>query len=673
MRRADGEWRWFASHAVPRLSANGEYLGHGGISTDVTDRKHAEQTLRDSQEFAQATIDTLSSHVCVLDETGTILAVNHAWRAFAKANRTIDNGEHNGAGDVSEGANYLTVCERAGIETAEGPEFASGIRSVLNAERQQYTQEYACHSVDELRWFIGKVTRFLTSGLPRILIEHIDITELKLAQEISVKAMQSAEEANKAKSRFLASMSHEIRTPMNLIMGMNSLLLESALNDQQRQHVQISYRNVRRLLRLINGILDLSKVEAGKVTLEAAPFDLHDLIGECTATISSAVERKGLRMEASIDPDVWRYWMGDAERLQQVLLNLVGNSIKFTERGRIEVKVRSERAEEGENGLRFEVTDTGCGVPPDQADIIFEAFQQADVSMTRPQEGTGLGLSIAKTLVELMSGRIWAEKKSAPGAKFVFTAMLPSTTGDAVRNRRPASFENQVALVAGTRVLLVEDNPENMILVRAYLENLSLVLDFAANGFEAVEKRRRGVYDIVLMDIQMPIMDGYTATRQIRTWEKAHNLPPVPIVALTAHALSEASVQSLEAGCDGHLTEPVERNDLVAVIAKFAKSPMQAGVAISLDPIAALRPAYLANRWLDLANMRDALAAKDFSTIQNIGHDCKGTGTGYGFSNISKIGMAIETAAKAMDADKLKESMWRFERCIQAASSDNKP
>jgi PAS domain S-box-containing protein len=673
VRRADGEWRWFASHAEPRLAANGEYLGHGGISTDVTDRRLAEQTIRDSQEFAQATIDTLSSHVCVLDETGTILAVNRAWTAFAEANRKMDDHAHNLSGGSGAGVNYLAWCEQmAGMGTVGGAQFASGVRSVLNAKCQQYTQEYSCHSLDGRRWFIGKVTRFLTGGLPRILIDHIDITDLKLAQELSVKAMQSAEEASKAKSRFLANMSHEIRTPMNLIMGMNSLLLESALDHKQRQHVQISYRNLRRLLRLINGILDLSKVEAGKLTLEAAPFDLYDLIAECTATISSAVERKGLRIEASIDPDVWRYWIGDAERIQQVLLNLVGNSIKFTARGKIEVRVSSQPGQEGKNGLRFEVTDTGCGVPPDQADMIFEAFEQADVSLNRPQEGTGLGLSIAKTLVELMSGRIWVEKKSEPGAKFIFTAMLPSTSENAVRDRLPASFDNQAALLAGTRVLVVEDNPENMLLVRAYLENLSLVLDFATNGFEAVEKRRQGVYDIVLMDIQMPIMDGYTATRKIRTWEKAHALPPVPIVALTAHALSEASVQSLEAGCDGHLTKPVERNDLVAVIAKFAKPPMQAGVAISVDPIAALRPAYLANRWLDLAKLRDALTTRDFSAIQNIGHDCKGTGTGYGFPNISKIGSAIETAAKVMDADKLKESIWRFERCIQAASTVNK-
>jgi len=463
-------------------------------------------------------------------------------------------------------------------------------------------------------------------------------------------------------------MSHEIRTPMNLISGMNALLLESPLNEKQRQHVEISYRNVRRLLRLINGILDLSKVEAGKLTLEARPFDLQEAVEECASTISSAIEQKGLQFEMSIDADVWRYWIGDVERLQQVLLNLIGNSIKFTTHGKIEVRVRSERGERGEKGLRFEVTDTGCGVPADKTAIIFEAFQQAEGSMDRPYEGTGLGLAIARTLVEMMGGKIWVETKSGPGSQFVFTAFFPPGTEDTLRDRRlgTASCEVVRSVEAGTRVLLVEDNAENMILLRAYLENISLALDFASNGLEALEKRQHGSYDLVLMDIQMPVMDGYTATREIRAWERDRGVPRVPIVALTAHALSGASAESMEAGCDGHITKPVERNDLIAAIAKFAKRPIRQSAAVP-EPIAARRPAFLANRWLDLAKMRDALAARDFAAIQTIGHNCKGIGTGYGFPDISQLGAAIEKGAKALDADELKESIREFECHIQAA------
>ena len=511
------------------------------------------------------------------------------------------------------------------------------------------------------------LNRIETDTGDRILCTIIDIAERVRYQEQLELAKRAAESANRAKSDFLARMSHEIRTPMNLIMGMNALLLESPLNDKQRQHVEISYRNLRRLLRLINGILDLSKVEAGKLTLEAAPFDLDDVLRECVATMSSAIEQKRLQCEMSIDPRVPRHWIGDAERLQQVLLNLIGNAIKFTARGEIKVMVRSESGQQGQLGLRFEVTDTGCGVPPDKSAMIFEAFQQAEGSMDRPYEGTGLGLAIARTLVEMMSGSIWLEPAPGPGSKFVFTVFFSPATKAAVLNRKsaatPAGAEK--ALRSGSRILLVEDNPENMILLRAYLDNLPLELDFASNGAEALAKRRESNYDLVLMDIQMPVMDGYTATREIRAWEKVKGLPPVPIVALTAHALDGAYADSLNAGCDSHLTKPVERHDLIDAIAKFAQRPVAPKPSIS-DPIAALRPAFLAKRGLDLVKMKNALAARDFASIQTIGHNCKGTGAGYGFPDISRIGAAIELAAKASSADDLKEALVDFEQCLAA-------
>jgi two-component system, sensor histidine kinase len=502
-----------------------------------------------------------------------------------------------------------------------------------------------------------------------ILCTIIDIAERVRYQQQLELAKHAAEAANHAKSDFLARMSHEIRTPMNLIMGMNSLLLESPLSDKQRQHVEISHRNVRRLLRLINGILDLSKVEAGMLTLVSLPFDLNEVIHECAASMSSAIESKGVQFEISIDPDVWLYWIGDSERVQQVLMNLIGNSVKFTARGKIEVRVRSENSAEGERGLRFEVTDTGCGVPADKTGLIFEAFQQAEGAMNRPYEGTGLGLSIAKTLVEMMSGKIWLEQTGESGSKFVFTAFFPVARKEDVRARAgmaTAAGEGQT-VEPGTRILLAEDNPENVILLRAYLDNRSLSLHFASNGVEAFKKRQQFKYDLVLMDIQMPIMDGYTATREIREWERVHDMPRIPIVALTAHALSGAFAESTEAGCDGHLTKPVDRDDLLEAIAKFAKHPPKP-VAPVLDPIAARRPAFLENRALDLIKMRDALGARDFATIQRIGHNAKGIGTGYGFPEISTAGANVECAARALDLIAIEKSIREFESCVHAAS-----
>jgi PAS domain S-box-containing protein len=501
-----------------------------------------------------------------------------------------------------------------------------------------------------------------------ILCTVIDIAERVRYQHQLELAKQAAEAANRAKSDFLARMSHEIRTPMNLIMGMNSLLLESPLSDKQKEHVEISHRNVKRLLRLINGILDLSKVEAGMMTLEAVPFDLSEIINECSASMSAAIESKGLQFHVSIDPDVWLYWIGDPERIHQVLLNLIGNSVKFTARGKIELRVRSETFGQGKRGLRFEVTDTGCGVPADKTNLIFEAFRQAEGSMNRPYEGTGLGLSIAKTLVEMMSGRIWLEERRESGSKFIFTVFFPIAGKDEARDKLGAaiSAEKAQASVASTRILLAEDNPENVILLRAYLDNRSFSLHFASNGVEAVKKRKRKNYDLVLMDVQMPVMDGYTATREIRAWEKATGAPPVPIVALTSHALSGACAESMGAGCDGHLTKPVERTDLVAAIVKFAQKPAKP-VEAHADLIAARRPAFLENRRRDLSKMRDALLARDFATIQHIGHNCKGIGTGYGFPEISSLGSTVECAARARDLIEVEKSIGEFERCIQAA------
>ncbi len=493
-----------------------------------------------------------------------------------------------------------------------------------------------------------------------ILCTIIDIDDRVLYQRQMELARQAAEAANRAKSDFLARMSHEIRTPMNLMMGMNTLLLESPLNDKQRQHVEISDRNVRRLLRLINGILDLSKVEAGLLTLGAIPFDLGEVMRECSANMSPAVERKGLEFAMSIDPDVELYWIGDAERVQQVLLNLIGNAVKFTARGKIEVRVRSEQ---GGQGLRFEVTDTGCGIPAGKADVIFEAFQQAEGSINKPYEGTGLGLSIAKTLVEMMSGKIWLENQKT-GSKFVFTAFFPVAGKEQIQGQ--AEKAEPRPLPPGMRILLVEDNPENVILMRAYLDGSALSIHFASNGMEAVKKRQRHSYDLVFMDVQMPVMDGHTATREIRAWEKAQGKSPVRIVALTAHALSGASAQSIEAGCDGHLTKPVEREELLAAVAKFATAVTKPVEMIS-GRIAARRPAFLENRRLDLSKMKNALLINDFAAIQHIGHNCKGIGKGYGFPDISTAGSNVECAARALNLVEVEKSIGEFERCLQTA------
>ncbi len=516
-----------------------------------------------------------------------------------------------------------------------------------------------------------KVRAVITMALRRHRAEReLEQSRTLLASALKelAEAKQLAEAASRAKSDFLARMSHEIRTPMNLIMGMNSLLLESPLNEKQKQHVEISLRNVRRLLRLINGILDLSKVEAGELTFESTPFDLDEVLSECSATLDAALERKRLRLTISRDPVAGRFWRGDAERLHQVLLNVIGNSIKFTSEGSIDARICPEQGPQGEQGLRFTVTDDGCGIPPEKSAVIFEAFQQVDVSSCRSFEGTGLGLAIAKTLVERMGGRIWMDESYRSGARFVFTAFLPPATESEVKRKvTGASAQAVPAIGPGTRILLVEDNDENVALVQAYLENLSLTIDVAENGVEGVLKRQSKEYDLVLMDIQMPLMDGHQATREIRRWEKSTGACRVPIVAVTAHALSNSAAQSIDAGCDAHLTKPLERADLIDAIAKFTRSTSAPRPDSLPNSILSRQPAFLANRWLDIEKLRTALAGQNFPTIQKIGHDCKGIGTGYGFPQISKLGALIEQAAKAQDVARSETAIGDFESFLQTA------
>jgi len=646
--RKDGS-RFPAVVSVTALrDAPGAIIGYLLIGTDNTARKLVEaeqkksdQRLRDQQFYTRSLIESNIDALMTTDPFGIITDVNKQMEALTGCTRD----ELIGAPFKS----YFTDPERA----------EAAINLVLR-DKKVTDYELTARSLDGKKTVVSyNATTFYDRErtLKGVFAAARDVTERKRVELELQQAKSAAESASRTKSDFLASMSHEIRTPMNAIMGIADLLAKTNLSVEQDKYVQIFRRAGDNLLNLINDILDLSKVEASQLELEQTGFSLTELLEKVMEMVAVRANEKGLTLVCEIAPGTPTDLVGDPTRLCQVLLNLVGNAIKFTESGSVSLRIARDENSTVPTALRFTISDTGIGIPSGKLERVFERFTQADSSTTRRFGGSGLGLTISKRLVELMGGQIGAESEVGEGSVFSFAVPFEIWI-DASRSAIvPAGGDVELPLRA-LRILLVEDSPDNRTITVAYVEDTPYQVDIAENGAIACQMFKSGQYDLVLMDRQMPVMDGLTATRAIRAWEQGNDKPPTPIIALTASALKGDREMCLAAGCTAFLTKPIKQAVLLKAIREYAiVKPLKENSWMAPIPVHTNHrfldriPAYLKNCRQNGIAMSDALDRIDFETVSSLAHQMNGSGGMYGFQAITDIGAAIERAAESVDTE----------------------
>ena len=555
-RTKSGTFYWVDATIVPLMGADGLPEQYIAIRTDITARKNFEARLADQLQFVEVLLEATPTAIYLQDTEGRYVRFNKAFEDLYGISR------HDWIGKTV----FDLVPDEAPLMNAHDAEVLQG--TVVQTYQGSFNSRRNGERRDALYW---KAPLQDAQGRRTGLVGTIlDITEKNRFEQELREAKRFAEAANEAKGNFLANMSHEIRTPMNGVIGMTDLALDTALDPQQREYLNIVKSSAQSLLVILNDILDFSKIEAGKLHIEAVEFSIQALFGDALKTLQARAQGKALALKCTLPNDLPDRVLGDPVRIRQVLTNLCDNAIKFTAQGAVSVQVdwRSVGEDAQAMELHIAVQDTGIGIPLDKQQRVFEAFSQADTSTTRKFGGTGLGLTICARLVELMGGRIWLESVPDVGSTFHFTVRLAMPPENKARIDK--------ALVAGEKlptrpltILLVEDHPINQMLATTLLTKWGHQVVLAKNGQEAVDLFPSQRWDLVLMDMQMPVLGGVEATRQIRASETPAGRR-TPIVAMTANAMEVDRQACLAAGMDDHLAKPFQGASLQAVLARYA-------------------------------------------------------------------------------------------------------
>jgi PAS domain S-box-containing protein len=659
--RASGENVACLSTVVPVTLKGKKHLLHCFV--DVSAQKQAHYTAQRESAKLSGMISGMDEGIVFADAGNAIVEVNDYFCKFVGKTRDEILGTR--------------------IEEFHGGEVLGRVRTLIdgfrvNPDSQPFITQRSIGGVDVI---LRMQPIYRDGGYDGVLLNVVDVTEI-------VVARRRAEEATRVKSEFLANMSHEIRTPMTAILGYADLLTDQNLGHSERsEYVDVIRRNGKHLLALINDILDLSKIESGKATVVNGQCDLVGMIAEVASTMRVRALERGTALTAEYPTRLPKAVMTDCARLRQILVNLVGNAVKFSEKGTVRIRTSFVQDWRGhEAAVRFEIIDTGIGISEENMSRLFQPFVQVDSSAAREYGGTGLGLAITSRIVELLGGDISATSEIGVGSIFTVTIPVRNLEGIEMLERPGEAIHRPEATAAkgvsgavpldGILVLVAEDGPDNQRLIRTLLSKAGAEVIIVEDGIAAVQAAKDGCFDVILMDLQMPRMDGYEATRALRASGYSR-----PILALTAHAMLADREKCLAAGCNDHLTKPINVEALLGKVSQWANTP---GVAHERRPYRGCRMESIVSKYASDADlvslirefvsclpertkvMRNDLSSGNFAELERLAHQLKGAGGSYGYPTLTELAGSLEAAASARDGEGAEKILGELENLCEA-------